>query len=152
MDENNYICLEIKRSKNIRDKRGIIFSIDAILSIMITITLISASFFYMSQIHTIKWSQPNYFLTSLDTINVLRIDGTLENAINTLSGEKIQEFMNYTYDNNMCGSMNISDSSENTLISVNKTGCTSYEEVYVYRGTIVNNKKIYLITLKLWYE
>ena len=133
-------------------RKAVIFSIDAILSIMIALTLISASFFYLSQIHTVKWSQPNYFLTSIDTINVLRIDGTLRNAINTNNPTQIQRFMNLTYEDNICGSMNITDENNNLIFIVNKTGCSSYEEVHVYRGTIINNYKIYLITLKLWYE
>jgi len=143
----------IRMQKRRKGKKAVIFSIDAILALVVTITLISASFFYLSQIQVIQWSQPNYFLTALDTLNILRSDGTLRASIKPpANGSSISTFMNAMYEDNICGSMTVQTRNGTLLYEANKTNCTHYNEVYVYRSSIVVDRNIHNITLKLWYQ
>ncbi len=129
-----------------------IFSLDAILSLIAGITLISASFFYLSQIHVIQWSEPSHFLTAIDTLNVLRIDGTFGNAIATDNGARIKEFFDVMYPENICGALFIyQENATQPFINETKTGCSTYDQVYVFRSTIYTRTKLYYILLRIWY-
>lgn len=134
-------------------KKGIVFSLDAILALIAAITLITAAFFYLSQIHVIKWSQPNYFLISLDTLNVLRIDGTLQTAIQTQNPANLTLFFDHMYGPQVCGALEIYKKGQPGIyLNATKTGCNSYEEVYVFRSTIFVAPSYYYTVLKVWYQ
>ena len=137
-------------------KKAFIFSLDALLALLAATVLISASFFYLSQVQTLNWSQPSLFVTSMDTLATLRLDGSLEDAVDTGSNSTIELFFNNMYPSNICGRMELYSRSGTLVLSSKKTGCslpasTDSKSIFVSRRTFVANKQLYYAYLRTWF-
>jgi uncharacterized membrane protein len=137
-------------------KRAVLFSIDAMLALISAIILIGIAFFYLSSVETLNWSQPGTFITAMDTLNVLRIDNTFSESIRYSSNESLILFMDNMFAVNICGRIELYNSTGNLLIDANKTNCllpnqTNPADIYVSRRTFVYNKNMYYAFLRLWY-
>lgn len=133
--------------------KAIIFSIDSMIALFSAIILIGIAFFYISEVETLNWSQPSSYITALDTLNVLRIDKTLENSIKNNSNESLILFLNNMFPENICGKIQLFNSSEDLLIQAKKENCNIdlNLDIYVTRRTFVYNKSMYYAFLRLWY-
>jgi hypothetical protein len=137
-------------------KKSIIFSIDAMLALISAVVLIGVAFFYLSQVQTLNWSQPGTYITAMDTLNVLRIDNTFHNSIKYNSNDNLTLFMNNMFPLNVCGRIELYNSSGNMLIEANKTNCfvptnLDSNDIYVSRRTFVYNRSMYYAYLRIWY-
>lgn len=137
-------------------KKGFIFSLDSLIALLATIVLIGASFFYLSQVQTLNWSQPSLYTTSLDTMQVLRIDGSLEWSIDNLDSSNISLFMDVMYPSNICGNMIFYNRTRDVQLDAFKSGCDNLpddsKDIFVTRRTFVHNKSIYFAFLRVWYS
>ena len=139
-----------------KNKKAIVFSIDAMLALVSAMVLIGVAFFYLSQVQTLNWSQPGTFITAMDTLNVLRIDNTFSDSISQNSNESLIQFMDNMFPVNICGRIELYSNDSVLLIDANKTNCilptqTSSADVYVARRTFVHNKSMYYAFLRLWF-
>ena len=135
-------------------KKAIIFSIDAMFALISAVILIGIAFFYLSEVETLNWSQPSTHITALDTLNVLRIDNTLTNSISDNSNENLILFMDNMFPVNICGIIQLFNSTDGLLIEANKTDCILNDgvDIYVTRRSFVYNKSMYYAFLRLWYD
>ena len=140
-----------------KKKKGFIFSLDSAIALLAATILIGASFFYLSQVQTLNWSQPSIFVVSMDTMNTLRIDNTFNDAIIENTNVTLIEFMDVMFPPNICGNLELYSSDLTLLISANKTGCvlptsTDPGDLHVARHTFVVEKEMYLAYLRTWYN
>lgn len=140
-----------------KKKKGFIFSLDSAIALLTATILIGASFFYLSQVQTLNWSQPSIFVISMDTLNTLRIDNTFNDAIIENTNATLIEFMDVMFPPNICGNLKLYSSDLTLLLTANKTGCvlptnTDTGDLYVARHTFVVKKEMYLADLRMWYD
>ncbi len=143
---------DMLRCNMLLKRKSIIFSLDALLALVSGIILIIASFFYISQIQTIQWGQPAIYIMTMDSLNTLKTDRTLENAVETNSSTTLSKFLNNMLGPNTCGGIELYNSTGSRRLSVNKTGCSSPVQVYIARRTLISNNIIYYATMRSWYK
>jgi len=135
-----------------KNRKSIIFSLDSLLALVSGITLIIACFFYISQIQTIQWGQPALYIFTMDSLNALKIDGTLENAMESGSSTRLLLFLNNMLDVNTCGEIELYNRTGSLRLSVNKTSCGNSTQIYVARRTLILNNTVYYATMRSWYK
>ncbi len=136
--------------------KSIIFSLDVLLAFISTITLVTGSFFYMSQVQSLQWGQPGIYIISLDTLHTLKIDKTLANAYEFNDSTNLTLYMNYLLENNMCAEFEFYNKSGSLRLSVNRTlngsSCGNSSIIFVARRTFIINDSVYYATMKSWYK
>jgi hypothetical protein len=140
-----------------KSRKAFIFSLDALIAIVAATVIIGASFFYLSQVQTLNWSQPSITVISMDTLTTLRVDGTLKRAIEDDSNKTIELFFDKMYPSNICGGIELYDRHRSLILTANKTGCDSppgdseSNELFVSRRTFIVNKQMHYVFLRTWY-
>jgi len=134
-----------------KQTKGILFTVDAIFAIVICLTIILSSFFFLSQTQKIRYSD-----TALDTLNtdmivVLTLDGTLERGIQEKSSTGIKVALD-TLPVQACMRIIVKFKNESVLLDETKTGCTGNEYSKKKQGTFALNGEIYLTQAISWYE
>ena len=129
------------------DKKGIIFTIDAILAVVIAGIMLSAAYFYVSDGYHSRGGQQNLYKISLDVLSALEKDGALQNSVNTGSASGISAFLN-AIPSQICSNITIYDSSSRIKASAQKQGCNITQPVFS-RRVFVSNFSAYYAEAKL---
>jgi hypothetical protein len=134
------------------NKKGIFFSLDAIIAIMIAVVLFSIAFFYLAQVDIHETSSTDLVEYSRSVLVVMEKDEVLMNSILSDSSLEVVEFLdNYTKDHS-CFSLEVEDVNGVQQYLVYKTGCGSTVEKDVVKRTfIVNKNDIYLAKMEVYY-
>ena len=133
-------------------KKGILFSIDAIIALIVAGALILACFFILSKTTTNMHSSNDVFIKSLDSLAILEKDGTLKNVVETTNASTIQQFIDST-PAQFCSNITILSSASAQVLSVQKTGCTAKNESSVaLRSFVSNNFNLYYARMEAWYS
>lgn len=136
--------------------KSIIFSLDVLLAFISTLTLVTASFFYISQVQNLQWGQPGIYVISLDSLHTLKIDKTLANAYEFNDSTNLTLYMDYMLERNMCAEFEFYNKSGHLRLSVNRTidggSCGNSSVIFVARRTFIINGSVYYATMKSWYR
>ncbi|MBW2984326.1 hypothetical protein KY361_04380 [Candidatus Woesearchaeota archaeon] len=133
-------------------KKGIIFSLDAILAVIIAGVMILACFFYLSHTSTNLYQNQDIYKISLDSLTILEKDNTLKTAVETNSTTTLQLFLD-SLPAQLCGDITVYTSSSSAVLSAQKTGCTAKNESTIaVRSFVANNFNVYYARMEAWYK
>lgn len=133
------------------NKKGIIFTLDAVFALIVAVTITVAVIFHMSQVSKIPYSKQALNKIAQDSLTVLEKDGILKEAIETGSTETITTFLN-SLPYQICAGMDLKSADQSTIQSAVKTGCNSSEEaVIARRAFIANNFSTYYVRMEFWH-
>ena len=139
-----------------RTKKAVVFSLDSLIALMITGVIIGSSFFYLSQVESVSWSQPGLQTINYDTLNILHVDKTFMKSVRYDDYTNVTEFVDNLFPDYICANMTFYDGSDSEIKSVQKSGCAypkdNAKDIYVARRTFVNNYRIYYVVLQSWYD
>jgi hypothetical protein len=133
------------------NKKSLIFSLDAIIAVVIAGMMLLACFFYLSQTSANIYKEQNTYMVSLDSLTILEKDSTLKTAIEANSTAAIQQFLN-SIPNQFCANMTIYTSASAALLSAQKTGCTQKNESAVAVRIFIANQEAYYARMESWYK
>lgn len=133
------------------NKKSIIFTLDAILAILIAGVMITSSYFYISQTKISQLNRQNLYKISLDVLTILEKDGTLYDSVRTGSTSDLNDFLNLL-PAQICGSFTIYDHESNVIQSVQKADCDTTQPVFSRRVFVGNNFDIYYAEAKLGFS
>ena len=129
------------------DKKGMIFTIDAILAVVIAGIMLSAAYFYISDEYGEGDRQQNLYKISLDILSALEKDGALQNSVNAGSASGIGSFLN-ALPSQICSNVTIYGNSSIIRASAQKQGCNLTQPVFS-RRVFVSNFSAYYAEAKL---
>jgi hypothetical protein len=133
-------------------KKSILFSLDAILAVVVAGSMIFACYFYLSKTTTNIYQNQDIYKLSLDSLAILEKDSTLKTAVETSNTTAIQQFLN-SLSTQHCGNITVYTSSSTAVLSAQKTGCTAKNESTIaVRTFIANNSNIYYAKIEVWYK
>ena len=118
-------------------RKAIIFTLDAILAIIIGALIIAASYFLLSQ------PDPDFNAQALgrisyDSLAVLEKDSTLRNAADTSSPSGLGTFIS-SMPGNTCANISVFDNSSMLIASSQKSGCSLNYSIVSRRAFISSN-------------
>lgn len=131
-------------------KKGIIFTLDATLAIVLALSIILSSMFYLSQ-SEVSFEKQNLYKLSMDVLAVLEKQDVLDHAISTNSTIEIQSYID-SLPPNTCVKIDLHDVSNAKLMSIRRTYCTYPEEYSVLRRVFISNYEIYNAKIEVWYK
>lgn len=124
------------------NRKAAIFTIDAILAVLIAGIILSAAYFYISAEHNTGANQQNLYKISLDILSALEKDGILQNSVNTGSASSIGSFLN-AIPSQICSNVTIYDNSSRIKASAQKQGCNITQPVFSRRVFVSNFSAYY---------
>lgn len=133
--------------------RGIIFTLDSILALTLTLSLITASLFYLGKTDESSFDEQQLRQLSLDSLAVLEKSSTLHITITT-SQESLSSFINALPDP-VCANITLFDAQGIAQQSVQKNSCTEQEitaQTIVTRRVFIVNNEVYYAEMHSWYE
>lgn len=133
-------------------KKAIIFTLDAILALLISGTLIMTSLHYFSKTENIPYTQQSLYKISLDSLAVLEKDETLKTAVEENSITQIQSFLD-SLPEQICSNITVYNTAQNNLLSAEKTECSSSDEkLFVRRVFVANDFGVYYAEMVSWFK
>jgi hypothetical protein len=130
-------------------KKAVIFTLDAILALLIAGSMITASFFYLSQ-ENIQFTRQSLYKMALDLFAILEMDGSLADYASTGSNSSIINFIS-TLPSQLCINLTLYNNDSAFMHSTQKSNCNITQPV-VSRGVFVHyNLSAYYAELKMGY-
>lgn len=133
-------------------KKGIIFTIDAIIAILAAITLTAGSFYYLSQTQNIQWTTADLFQISMNSLAVLELRNDLQNAVDSMSTTELDNYLNNILPVQVCADITIFNEAQSQILSTIKSGCTATAYNAVAIRSFYLNNNIYYAEMGVWYE
>jgi hypothetical protein len=131
-------------------KKAVIFTLDAILAILVAGSMITASFFYLSQ-ENIQFNRQSLYKMALDLIAVLEMDGSLADYASTGSNSSIIIFIS-ALPSQLCVNLTLYNNDSAFMHSTQKSNCNITQPV-VSRAVFVNyNLSSYYAELKMGFD
>ena len=131
-------------------KKGVIFTLDVTLSVIMALSLIIASLFYLSQ-SDVTFEQENLYRITTDSLAVLEKDDVLMNSALTNSSVLLQRFLD-SLPYNICGKIEILNKESEKCLTVIRNGCTYSEDFQVVRRVFFSQHSMYLARMEAWYR
>lgn len=147
------IYFDITMKKNKFNRKGFIYTLDAIFALVIAATIIIASFQYLSQTHIARFNRSDLYRLSNDALTVLERNSGLSNVISG-STSSVQNYLN-SLPTQVCGNLSVFSTSNSLISSIQKTGCNSanVDDLVVARRVFVHsNSSTYHARLEAWYR
>lgn len=129
------------------DRKAVIFTLDAILAVLIAGVMLSAAYFYISGAEAPTDNRQNLYKISLDILAVLEKDGALHDFVNAGSASAISSFLN-ALPSQICSNVTIYDNSSIIKLSAQKQGCSMTQPIFS-RRIFVSNFSLYYAESKL---
>lgn len=133
------------------NRRGIVFTIDAIIAVIILIAFVSASYFYLKNINN-NFGDNDLFQVSQDSLTVLELNNELQSAIATSSISDIQVYIDNLLPSHVCADIALYDSSDILQLNATKTNCTSSDETSSSIRTFIVSNNFYYAKMRSWYD
>lgn len=134
------------------NRKGIFFSVDAIIAIMVAVVLFSIAFFYLGEIEIQETSSTDLLEYSRSVLVVMEKDDVLADSILTGSSLGVVGFFDDHTKSNSCFSLEVEDVNGVQQYLVYKTGCGSTVNKDVVKRTfIVDKNEIYLAKMEAYY-
>lgn len=129
-------------------RKGMVFSLDVMVALLLAVIFTTFIFFNVNQFHS-NYDEVFLHKSAIDTLSVLREDYALENFDNA----SIQNFLK-----NMpiqyCVNVTVYDFKDEIVYNSLRVNCSSAGEVVGIsrRVFLINSTSIYLGEVKTWYE
>jgi hypothetical protein len=127
-------------------KKGILFSLDASIALLIFMVILIGTLYYFSKTD-ISQNQEGLVLTSMDVLAVLEKSGKLGDATEGL--DEISPYIDQLSYNN-CFKIDILLSSGSKIFSTKKKSCDYSSSVVTARRVFMHNGNIYLVRIEGW--
>lgn len=135
----------------VRNMRGIILTIDAMLALIALGILISAAVFFVNNAYNAQWTESELNKISMDTLTILEKDGTLESAVSDNSMTSTSTFLN-ALPGQVCANISFYDSSGTYVNSTQTTGCTNSTRLSKARRSFIVGSIVYYAEMGAWYK
>lgn len=132
-------------------KKAIIFTLDSILALIVTVTIITGTLSYMSQVSKIPYNKQALNRIGQDSLTLLEKDQILKQAVETGSNATIAVFLD-SLPNQICVIVDLKATDQSTLQSTVKTGCSSSDESLIVRRVFIASFTTYYAEAELWYK
>jgi hypothetical protein len=132
-------------------RKAFIFSLDAVIAVIIAGMMLLACFFYLSQTSTNIYKSQDLYKVSSDSLTILEKGNTLKTAVEANSTAAIQQFLN-SLPGQFCGNITIYTSASASLLSAQKTGCSSENEFSTAIRAFIAGNTEYYAKMELWYK
>lgn len=127
------------------------FTLDAVMALVVASFLILASFNYISETQAINWNSPNIIKISFNSLAVLELSETLQSAIENSDVSEVEEFLNNLFPEQVCATIGVYDSADSLLLTALKTGCSSSAHPAVNYRSFTVNGNVYYAKMEAWY-
>jgi hypothetical protein len=131
--------------------KAIIFTIDAVIALAIAFIFISAALSYVSNLQSGAGNELVLNQMTLDSLALLEFNGDLSIAVNSTSVNVLSSYLNSTQ-KNICGRIEIYDTSETLLLSVLKSGCQASDHVSLSRRVFFFGDDVYMAKMEAWFK
>ena len=133
-----------------KNKKAIIFTLDSTIAIIMTLSLIIASLFYLSQ-STVSSENENLYRITVDSLAILEKDNVLKLAASTNTTTPLQTFLD-TLPYNICSRLEIFTKDNTKLLTAVKRDCTYSEDYLVSRRVFIVQGNIFIAKMEAWYK
>lgn len=135
------------------NRKGFIYTLDAIFALMIAAIIIFASFQYLSQTHIARFNRSDLYRLSNDALAVMERNSGLSNVVSG-STSSAQNYVN-SLPAQVCGNLTVLSTGNSLIGNAVKSGCDSanVDELVVARRIFVHsNSSTYYAKLEAWYR
>lgn len=136
-----------------RLKKGIIFTLDALIALLFLTSALTITFFYLKQMaHEANEAVPDVYSTvAMDAMTVLEKSYGLANSLN--GGDDIERFID-SLPSNLCANITVYSAENSIMFSREKSGCTAEQEsarnIYVAWRVFIVNHSFYYAGFRGW--
>ncbi len=131
-------------------KKGIIFTLDVTLAVIMALSIIIISLFYLSQ-SNVSFEKENLYKMTMDSLSILEKNNVLRAAASTNTTTALQNFLNML-PYNTCGKVEILDKNNERLLTAIKTGCTYSDDYLISRRVFIANNAIFIAKMEAWFK
>ena len=132
------------------NKKAIIFTLDALLALLLAISFFTYISFYFSDVADPLYSDIGLYSVTNDALTVLEKTGTLANVVRNSDITELQTYLD-VMPIQLCGNITIYNLANVRLFSAKRTSCTSPEKNVIVRKVFVSDFIPYLTTMEAWY-
>ncbi|MBS1266659.1 MAG: hypothetical protein MAG795_00627 [Candidatus Woesearchaeota archaeon] len=130
-------------------KKGLIFTLDATLAIIVAAALILSIMFYISKIN-VPTQNHDLHRRLRDSLIVLEKNKVLKNSVLNPSSTDLQDFL-VSLPANSCAKIEILNQNNLVVKTATKTSCDQPEEYLVVRRVFIANNQAYIAKMVGWY-
>jgi len=135
-----------------RKKRGLLFTMESMLALIITLVIVLSAVFALKSINMNAWRDTNLNELGMDYLTLLENDGTLRQAVISSDGTQIKSFLNVFVRKNICAKIKLYDETNSLLLVEAKTGCLHSNTLEVTKRSFVANGDMYYAVFEGWYS
>ena len=128
------------------DRKAFIFTLDAIMALILAALIVSAIYFNFSKQSQQPYSEANLLQISLDSLTVLEKNSNLNDAVQNNDLSQLQSFvtiMPYQF----CSNITIKDSDEDYIASIQRN-CSLSNPQAIARRIFIANNTVFLAEMK----
>jgi hypothetical protein len=142
-----------KGVSSLRKKKSILFSLDAMLAVIVSVMLFMAINNYSEKSYEPDYTVLDLYHLSADSIAVLKSTGDLSYSTSLNTTTNIHSYLRLM-PAQACFMIKIYDKSHYQLMNAAKEGCLTIpgEPAVIYESPFVANNKIYTARMIAWYK
>jgi hypothetical protein len=129
-------------------KKGIIFSIDALLALLVAAFFIFA--ILSARPNAIDSSPAHIEALAMDTLAALEKKGLLADAVQSGSADAVSEAVDNILPKRICSTVSVNTLSE-AVMAATRQGCTAGNSLSIARRSFMAGNGHYYALLELWY-
>ena len=124
------------------NKKSVIFTLDAIMAVLIAGIMITSAYFFISQTDAASFNRQNLNKISLDVLAVLEKDNTLKGSVESGSASELDTFLAFL-PSPLCGKVTVFDSNFTSVLTAQKSGCDFDQPAVSRRIFVTDNFDVY---------
>ena len=132
----------------IKEKKGFVFTLDAILAILATVVILISIYSILSNVNTVN--NDDLHKITLSSLAILEKNNYLSNGVNG-NFSNINNFLN-SLPSQICANISLYNVDNNIINSNKKNGCSSSDNLVVGRRVFVSDYNVYYAKMEAWYE
>jgi hypothetical protein len=134
------------------NRKGIVFTLDAVLSLVILVTMVMGILFFLNQQTDLVYNRNSLDTIARDSLTVLEKNNNLRNAVNINNLEVVNRFMN-ALPSHICSSIILYDSFDNEVLTSTKSGCgTAIQRSVARRAFVTLGRNRYTAEMTVWFN
>ncbi|MBW2971004.1 hypothetical protein KY320_02485 [Candidatus Woesearchaeota archaeon] len=127
---------------------GIIFTLDAVLAVLLGLVLVFAALSMISK-SSISYTQATQERFALDNLAILEKTGLLQLSVSSQDYSALQHYIDNTPDN-ICLKLEIMDSTDMRILSILKKYCTISDTQSIARRVFITDNQIFIAEMEVW--
>lgn len=135
-----------------KQKRSILFSLDAMIATIIAMTLIAGIYMHMSDISSPKYGNYDLMLLASDSLAALKVQDEIRFAVDNEADARIKDFMEQVMPKNTCSRLVIYNSHDIIFMEITKNACIYDEQSIKVRSPLIHEGEIYKGEMHTWYR